>query len=231
MSSLVKPSAAIRTGPPLCGRRLASIDPADFAQLQAAFSAAPSVTLQQTWQVPPSANFAPATVRVAWQGDSLLVFAELTDAEIVSGSTRHNQRLWELGDSFEMFFRPEHQEAYLELQVSPNNHRLQLRYANPEALERARITGSIQEALIHGAAFRSYVWLEAQKSRWFVLAEVPTPLVQAAGAAQPGDGWRYSFSRYDYTKSESEPVISSTSPHAEANFHRQQEWGRLEFTD
>jgi hypothetical protein len=229
MSNVVKNSVSSRTGPAITCRRIAPVVSTDLAEVQAAFSAVPAVQLEQAWQATPSNNFAPASVRVAWRDDVLLVFAVLTDAEIISSSTNLNQRLWELGDAFEMFFRPEDQEAYLELQVSPNNHRLQLRYANTAALERARSTGSIHEALIHGEAFRSHVWVEAQKSCWYVLAEIPTRLVQASGAARGGDGWRYSFSRYDYSKPDSEPVISSTSPHGEANFHRQQEWGRLEF--
>jgi hypothetical protein len=39
--------------------------------------------------------------------------------------------------------------------------------------------------------------------------------------------WRFSFSRYDYTRGRVAPVISSTSPHAKADFHHQQEWGIL----
>ena len=36
-------------------------------------------------------------------------------------------------------------------------------------------------------------------------------------------------SRYDVTGHEGAPVISSTSPHPVAAFHRQQEWARLTF--
>jgi len=44
-----------------------------------------------------------------------------------------------------------------------------------------------------------------------------------------GRRWHFSFSRYDDTQGVTEPVISSTSPHAVANFHSQKEWGVIEF--
>jgi hypothetical protein len=40
---------------------------------------------------------------------------------------------------------------------------------------------------------------------------------------------RIRFSRYDYTRGMGEPVLSSTSPHRRLDFHRQHEWGTLDF--
>jgi hypothetical protein len=94
-------------------------------------------------------------------------------------------------------------------------------------LDRARATGDFREALIPGEAFRSKVWLEPD--RWVVLAEIPSALVCGAPVPLAGRQWRFSFSRYDYTRGRAEPVISSTSPHPQADFHRQQDWGFLWF--
>ncbi len=217
------------TGPLLVCKPVASFNTTDHAAVRAAFQSAAHCQMQQAWQDAPSENFAPAVVLVGWQHNVLQVYAELTDDDIFTQASGLNQRLWELGDSFEMFLRPEGQEAYFELQVAPNNHRLQLRYANSAALDRARKTGSIADALIPGDAFRSKVWIEDHGSRWCVLAEIPADLICGLRGALAGSIWRYSFSRYDYTRGQDKPVISSTSLHAEANFHRQQEWGRLEF--
>jgi hypothetical protein len=60
-----------------------------------------------------------------------------------------------------------------------------------------------------------------------VLAAVPAALAGADTGSLSGSSWRMSFSRYDYTRGSSAPVISSTSPHAAPSFHRQHEWGRL----
>jgi hypothetical protein len=81
--------------------------------------------------------------------------------------------------------------------------------------------------LISGDAFRSTVWVEG--GRWVVLAEIPASLVCGAPTPLPGQRWRFSFSRYDYTRGRAEPVISSTSPHPCADFHRQEDWGLLLF--
>lgn len=210
-----------------------TLPPFDATQLdgvRGAFASAARCELGQAWQAATSPRFAPAVVRFGWSGNVLLVYAELTDADIFTRATELNQRLWELGDSFEIFLRPEDQEAYVELQVAPNNQRLQLRYANIAALDCARQTGRLTEALLPGDAFLSRTWIEEQHSRWHVLAGISTALVCGGSGELSGRRWRFSFSRYDYTRGEDEPVISSSSAHAEADFHRQHEWGQLYFT-
>lgn len=183
----------------------------------------------QAWQEKLSERFVPAMVRAGWRHNSLLVYAELTDVDIFTRASGLNQRTWELGDAFEIFLRPDGQEAYVEFQVAPNNQRLQLRYANTAALERARKTGSMMEALIPGEAFRSKTWIEDQNSRWHVFAEIPGHVVCGSNDPLAGSLWHFSFSRYDYTQGVAEPVISSTSPHVEVNFHSQKEWGVIHF--
>jgi hypothetical protein len=210
-------------------RPLPAFNPMHLDGVRSAFQSVDPCALRQTWQAEPSPQFAPALVRAGWNRNALLVYAELLDADIQTQASGVNQRLWELGDAFEIFLRPEGQEAYVEFQVSPNNQRLQLRYENAAALERARRTGSCAPALIPGEAFWSKVWIEDNPSRWHVFAEIPAAVVCGSGDALGGARWRFSFSRYDYTRGLDEPVISSTSPHAEANFHRQQEWGVLHF--
>jgi hypothetical protein len=158
-----------------------------------------------------------------------LVFAELTDIDIHSAATALNQRMWELGDTFEMFLRPAGQEAYVEFHVTPNNQRLQLRIANPEALRRARAANVIDEFLLPGDVYYSATWVQPEHRRWFVFADIPAVVVCGTTEVIAGSRWHFSFSRYDYSRGSGEPVISSTSPHAEADFHRQQEWGLLEF--
>jgi len=194
-----------------------------------AFQHATPCVLRQAWLDKKEPDFAPAIVRTGWRGASLLVFAELTDADIFSRATGLNLRTWELGDAFEIFLRPDGQEAYVEFQVTPNNQRLQLRYADASAIARARKTGSLEHALIHGKAFRSATWVLPGSQRWFVYAKIPAKSVCSETTALAGSQWRFSFSRYDYTRGRKEPVISSTSAHARPDFHSQQEWGTMRF--
>lgn len=216
-------------GPKLVGVMLPDFNSTDLEGVRRGFHSATPCDMRQTWQAKQSERFAPAVVRAGWRHNSFLIYAELTDADIFTQASVLNQRTWELGDAFEIFLRPEGQEAYVEFQVTPNNQRLQLRYANTAALDRARQTGSMAEALIPGEAFRSKTWIEDKNSRWHVFAEIPAQVVCGSNDPLAGSRWHFSFSRYDYTQGVTEPVISSTSPHAQANFHSQKEWGVIEF--
>ena len=61
------------------------------------------------------------------------------------------------------------------------------------------------------------------------LATIPADAVRETPRDLAGDRWKFSFSRYDYTRGHGAPVISSTSPHAQPGFHRLHEFGELRF--
>lgn len=197
--------------------------------IRLAFHQATPCVMAQAWRESLEDDFAPAQVRTGWRGNSLLVFAELTDTDIHNQATRLNQRIWELGDAFEMFLRPEEQSTYVEFHVSPENQRLQLRFPDATWLAELRKTGSIEKVLVQGEAFRSLTWVRPDAGKWFVYAEIPASSVFNQPHPLKESRWHFSFSRYDYTRGRKAPVISSTSPHILANFHRQEEWGLLNF--
>lgn len=176
---------------------------------------------RQAWRPEPEPDFAPATVRVGWRADCVLVFAELVGADIFNAATGLNQETWLLGDTFEIFLQPPGGRAYVELHVTPDNQRLQLRYDGTDTHN-----GSWQQALVREELFRSSTWVWPEVERWFVYAEIP---VASAGEhrLQPGDEWRISFGRYDYRRAARAPILSSTSAHAEPDFHRQHEWSAI----
>jgi hypothetical protein len=206
-----------------------AFDLTDLEGARRAFERATPISLHQAWLAALDPAFAPATVRVGWRGDALLVFAELADADIFTAATDHNQAFWELGDTFEIFLRPVDQQAYVEFHVAPGNLHLHLRFPDAGFLARTPPADVFGQALRPPAAFDSHVWVNAGQQRWSVLAIVPAEAVFDRPRPLAGGEWLFSFSRYDYTRGRSEPVISSTSPHAAPSFHRQQEWGRLRF--
>ena len=161
----------------------------------------------------------------------MLLFAELTDHDIFTKATALNQRMWELGDTFEIFLRPAGQAEYVEFHVTPNNQRLQLRIPNTEALRRAQAANVFDQFLLPGNVFHSVTWVQPGNQRWIVHAAIPPSAVCGQARLKAGSRWHFSFSRYDCTRGGGEPVLSSTSPHAAADFHRQQEWGLLNFTN
>ncbi len=194
-----------------------------------AFQIVEPISFRQSWRAEEEAAFCPATVRVRWRERSLLVFAELRDADAFNNATKPNQRTWELCDTFEMFLRPEGGAGYTELHVTPNNQRLQLHYPRGIAPELALQAGRFEEFLLPEDSFDSATWVDAKNSRWSVYAEIPALTICEAEAPLENSQWRFSFCRYDYTRGVRDPVISSTSPHAQPDFHRQHDWGRLTF--
>jgi hypothetical protein len=227
--------AAPATPPTIDCRPLPAFASDDLNAGRRAFEHATPIPLGQAWLSAPEPEFAPAVVRTGWREDVLLIFAELTDADIFTAARQHNERFWELGDTFEMFLQPQPGRAYLELHVTPNNLRLQLRFAAPPDQAARREADPFEDALIRSTVFRSHTWLRPDDRAWFVLAEIPAaataPLAFDAPAAPVktliGSRWRFSFSRYDWTRGRARPVISSSSPHREPGFHRTDEWGGL----
>jgi hypothetical protein len=194
-----------------------------------AFADATPMALRQAWLDTPEPDFTAGSVRAGWRAESLLILAELEDADIFTKVTGPNQKAWLLGDTFEIFLRPIEQSAYVEFHVTPNNQHLQLRFPDADAAVRASQGGSIRSFMVPGEVFRSRTWLRPENRRWFVFAKIPAAVVCAQPKPLRGSRWQFSFSRYDYIRGRAEPLISSTSPHAEANFHRQQEWGVINF--
>ena len=227
----VEPLSAVRVLPRLeilCGE-LPVFDESDLAAVQRAFRAVKPCQMHQAWRAEASPGFTPASVRVGWREDFFLVFAELTDHDVFSHARRLNQRLWELGDAFEIYLRPANQTAYLQVDIAPNNQRMQLQIPSAEALHRAQTANEFADLISPGEGIRSATWLAPEHDRWFVYAAIPAPMVCGRPDLDAEKQWHFSFARYDYTRGQLEPIISSTSPHAQANFHRQQEWGNMRF--
>ncbi len=234
---------------PLECKPLPSFDPADWKSVELAFKDATPVSMKEAWQQELDAGFKPAVVRTGWHGDSLWVYAELEDVSIANPTTRLNEVYdfpkdlkedqWfdplssTRGDAFEIFLRKSTKEHYLEFHVTPQNHILQLRwkYAG-DYMDNVREGGrQLRKRVIEGKqVIATYTRVDEKSQKWFVLAEIPSKLLDETGGIKPGDEWRFSFCRYDFTTGNKEPVLSSTSPHQERGFHRQQEWGYLKFS-
>jgi len=189
--------------------------------------------MHQAWRTEPEPDLLPARVRVGWNREAMVIEAELSDRDMYNPATEFNQVAFHLGDVFEIFLRPEWQEPYFEFHITPDNQLLQLRFDGAHQLKQLPKTGTLDERLapvkIWKARITSTVRMEAGAQRWLVSAAIPFAMVVETGAMQPGARWLCSFCRYDYTRGRSAPVLSSTSPHAECNFHRQQEWRPIVF--
>ena len=217
------------SGPVIECAVLPAFDEGDLESVRAAFADVPACALGQAWRKEPESGFLPATVKFSWRADALLMFAELNDVQIVSRATGLNQRMWELGDVLEVFLRPEKQSAYVEFQITPPNHTLQLRFPDTATLRQAQAANHFDDFLLPGRVFHSRTWLEPERQRWFVYAAFPVTVVGGAKEVIPGERWHFSVSRFEDSGAGQAPIPSSTSPHPTPDFHRQSEWGLIQF--
>lgn len=194
----------------------------DLSRVRAAFASATPIRLGQAWRNTPERDFATGVVRTGSRRDSLLVFADLSDRDVFTQAKRHNDRFWEIGDTFEIFLQPEGQSAYVELHVTPNNLRLQLKFDRPPSVNEP---DPFSKALITRPVFDSKTWTNPAGPGWCLLAEVP--IDRLFGVKLPNSNWRFSFGRYDATRNREQPIISSSSKHSQPAFHRPDEWDRL----
>jgi hypothetical protein len=152
----------------------------------------------------------------------------LEDEDIYNEEPARNAYFFKEGDVFEIFVRPETQDAYFEFHIGPDNQQLQLRIPSAEAFAN-QVDGECEGWKIAGPLMQSWVQVDAPNGVWRVLALLPFDYI--VEEAQKSQDWLISFCRYDYTRGVKKPVISSSSPHAKLGFHRQHEWTRLRFLE
>ena len=219
--------------PKLACCRLPQFDMAQWDSIRAAFAQASGISMHQAWLPTPDPAFKPAKVRTGWTDTDLAVLAELEDDDIFNRATRLNDHTHVLGDVFEMFIKPEEQQHYFEIHITPGNQKLQLQFSRPAIIReqpKQPLADLLAPFLFDDPVIFSKTLVEHTHSRWSVFALLPFEFIQKSGQVGKGTVWRFSFSRYDYTGSQPKPVISSTSLHQEADFHRTAEYGFLTFT-
>ncbi len=216
-------------GPQLQCRRIVLAEKAAWDTVMRAFDGCEGCGFQQAWLPRRDRRLRPTLVRVGWDGKSLLVLADLADDDPFNPVKAYNEFSYEHGDVFEVFLRPETQDAYFEFHITPANQNLQLRFPCAGALKEVRKKGIPPAWKLDPPLMQSRTRVLAEQKRWLALARIPVRLIGEQGPTRPGARWLFSFSRYDYTRGVANPVLSSSSPHAVCSYHRQKEWGTLVF--
>lgn len=205
--------------------------PSSLAQAASVFSTQPTTALSQPWASSPEAAFKPGHVSLAHDLNHLAVWADLDDDDIFNHGTASNQPLWSLGDVFEIFLRPRPGERYIELHVTPNN--IQLRLAFPSELFFWR------EACFHGQ--NPWIWKHTlpedafqsetahRPGGWQVYARIPWTTLGKTKST-PTEPWTGCFCRYDASRTQPQPILSTTGSHLRKQFHDQRGWNSIRFT-
>src|SRR5579862_5463704 len=117
---------------------LPAFAPDEETSVVAAFTALPALRFEQRWQPLPSARLKPGHAKVGRHENALWALAEMEDEEIFNLADGDNQPTWELGDVFEIFAQRQGETEYAEMHVTPENHRLYLRFPDETAIRQVR---------------------------------------------------------------------------------------------
>ena len=204
--------------------------------LRRILSSRKAINFKQSWLVTPERLFAPASAAAAWDGNDLYVYATLQDHDIFNPSMGLNQPAYQRGDIFEIMVRPRNGEAYFEFHITPSNQVLQLRFPRRTSLAGFHESGGKPEDLI--ATFQiadrvleSHVEIDSERKIWTILVKIPASTLTPGAKLHAGDTLLFSFCRYDHTRGQQNPVLSSTSNHSVCSFHRQEEWRVMQLVD
>jgi len=184
--------------------------------------------LRQAWRVDGlESHFQPGWARVRWNETALLFDIVFVGRQPRNRARQLNERTWELGDIAEIFLQQEGSPEYIELHVTPENQRLQLRWT-PEGFAAFRAQAATLEDFTIGDAR----WIESAsqigEKSWSVSARLPAAALQPGSAGlSRSSAWRGAVCRYDCTAGP-DVTYSSTAPLRELSYHRREEWDRLE---
>lgn len=171
--------------------------------------------------------FNPGWARIRWAASALHYDIILLGSQPRNRARSLNERTWELGDVCEIFVQVVGQEQYLEIHITPENQRLQLRWP-ADGLARFR------EGQTEFGAFtvEHRDWMQSATRLgpgfWIVHAILPFTCLDLEPTAEVPT-LRTAICRYDYEAGTS-PVLSSTALLSAPDFHRPREWHTLKLS-
>ncbi|WP_435009098.1 carbohydrate-binding family 9-like protein [Tundrisphaera lichenicola] len=165
--------------------------------------------------------------RLVWDHDALYFSSVMTDADLRAFGTRQNDHLWN-GDVFELFFKPsKDRPEYFEFQVNPNSVRFEAAFVGRlnavTPFDARKPLGMTAVALATGPEDETKGWIVEGKIPWTAFG----PTVERP---EPGSSWTFALCRYDYYGPENtDPILMSSAPLTQPNFHRFEDYGKLLF--
>lgn len=171
--------------------------------------------------VPP----APGKACISWTPELLRVDAVFHGVAPRNRATRLNERTWELGDTFEFFLLLEDSSTYLEIHVTPENQRLQLRWPLDG---HARVRAKREK--LESFFISDPDWVTSQTQidgdLWFTHLSIPAHQC-GRSMLQPRHCFRTAVCRYHTPAGFAEPVLATTASFTAPGFHQPQHWNEL----
>ncbi|MDX6765525.1 MAG: hypothetical protein SFU85_01920 [Candidatus Methylacidiphilales bacterium] len=209
--------------------------PDDLVAWEAAWQNHPTIGLGQPWRPAPETDFLAGQVTLGWSDQAWHVLAVLPDRDIHNSARGTQEPCWQTGDVFEIFFRPEGQESYFEIHLTPENHGCRLRF--PGTAFRDQLLASKPERTdwfldyaFSPEGLVTHTRVQREKNRWLAGATLPFAAFLENGDIRPVRPWKTAFCRYDYTRGRDLPILSSTAGLPRPAFHASEHWPIMDFT-
>jgi hypothetical protein len=181
--------------------------------------------LGQSWRPGETQEgFNPGWARIQWTDAALHYDIILLGSRPQNRAVKLNERTWELGDVAEIFLHSPDLQRYIEVHVTPENQRLQLVWPVGGLARVRQEKARLEEFTVDAAD-----WVQSSTHSgpgfWVVHAVIPfSTLGLNLQDAMPS--LQTAVCRYDYSM-RSSPVLSSTAPLQEPDYHRVDEWQKL----
>lgn len=154
-------------------------------------------------------------------GGEVRAYAVFEDSDIFNTAAADNEKTWVTGDAMEFFFQTRGREDYLELHVTPEEKRLMLHISD----YRTHREIPFEEKTFSGPV-RVRTRILRERKLW--CAEIAFPFELAGLTPERVSGSRFAICRYNYTRPEPEPEITSTRLLPDTGFHYPPGWHVIE---
>ncbi len=170
--------------------------------------------------------------RLLWDREYFYFFAEMEDHDLFADITEHDGALWN-NDVFELFFKPQDDKpGYYEFEVNAAGAVLDMflpkrdgggynEYARKDKFHidaKVKLRGTLNKH-------------DGKDQGWSVEGRIPwRDFRHTGGRPNIGEAWKFALCRYDYTKGQPEPELSTCAPLKKMSFHAYEDYATLKFT-
>jgi len=173
----------------------------------------------------------PGTIAyLVWDDEAIYYGGVMTDRELKAFGTKRNESLWN-GDVFELFFKPSTEKPeYFEFQANPLATVFEMAFPG-----RGKINGDYPSYPVLGnqAVVKLVGTLDKPgdtDTSWTVEGRIPwSAFANVGGKPKSGAIWSFAICRFDYGPEGTKPVLMSSAPLSQAQFHLYEDYGKLKF--
>jgi hypothetical protein len=185
--------------------------------------------LRQTWlgEKTTDGGFQPGGARVGWHALGLSYEVVLFGAGQRNDARELNELTWERGDVCEIFLHDTATDYYIELHVTPENQRLQLRFPFGAIDAVRRGDAPIEDFMISDPRWVDTV-VERSADFFRVHVIIPARAFAERGVLDSASRLRTAVCRYDYRATPPVAILSSTASLDAPWFHCPEAWTPLD---